>query len=110
MLVVRRATVTDVLRPLRDLGLIDYARGQISILDRAGLEARLRVLPNHCQRTCLAAIDSHQRRVAKSQPQLSSQARVMALVAERFSWWVAARISINSRQKTACLLFGIRSA
>jgi hypothetical protein len=39
MLGVRRASVTDVLGPLRDRGLIQYARGVITVLDRLGLEA-----------------------------------------------------------------------
>jgi CRP-like cAMP-binding protein len=39
MLGVRRASVTDVLRPLQDRGWIESKRGQISILDRGGLES-----------------------------------------------------------------------
>jgi len=38
MLGVRRASVTDVLRPLQDKGWIESKRGHINILDRAGLE------------------------------------------------------------------------
>jgi CRP-like cAMP-binding protein len=40
MLGARRASVTDVLRPLQTDGLVRSHRGQITILDRAGLEAR----------------------------------------------------------------------
>ena len=39
MLGVRRASVTDVLRPLRDRGLIANSRGAITVLNRKGLEA-----------------------------------------------------------------------
>ena len=39
MLGVRRASVSEVLKPLRERGLIDYTRGQIKILEPAGLEA-----------------------------------------------------------------------
>jgi len=39
MLGTRRASVTDVLIPLRDRGLISYARGTITVLNRNGLEA-----------------------------------------------------------------------
>jgi len=39
MLGVRRASVSEVLKPLRDQGLVDYTRGQITILNAAGLEA-----------------------------------------------------------------------
>jgi CRP-like cAMP-binding protein len=38
MLGVRRASVTDVLYPLHQLGLVSNGRGAITILDRAGLE------------------------------------------------------------------------
>ena len=39
MLGVRRATVTDVLQPLKERGWIGSNRGEISILDRKGLES-----------------------------------------------------------------------
>jgi Mn-dependent DtxR family transcriptional regulator len=39
MLGVRRASVTDVLRPLQALGLVGHRRGRVTVLDRAGLEA-----------------------------------------------------------------------
>ena len=38
MLGVRRSSVTEVLRPLQQDGLIDYRRGKMVILDRKGLE------------------------------------------------------------------------
>lgn len=40
MLGVRRSSVTEVLRPLQNLGLIRNSRGTIKIVDRTGLEAR----------------------------------------------------------------------
>jgi CRP-like cAMP-binding protein len=40
MLSVRRPSVTDVLRPLQEDGLIRYHRGKMTVLDRQGLEAR----------------------------------------------------------------------
>ncbi len=40
MLGARRASVTEVLRPLQEAGLVRSWRGVLSILDRAGLEAR----------------------------------------------------------------------
>ncbi len=39
MLGVRRSSVTEVLRPLQDKGLIENERGKIKILDRKSLEA-----------------------------------------------------------------------
>lgn len=39
MLGVRRASVSEVCQALQAAGLIDYVRGQITILDRCGLEA-----------------------------------------------------------------------
>jgi len=39
MLGVQRAGVSIVARQLKDAGLIDYTRGRVAILDRAGLEA-----------------------------------------------------------------------
>lgn len=38
MLGVRRASVTLVLRPLQDQGLIRYSRGRVTVVDRIGLE------------------------------------------------------------------------
>jgi CRP-like cAMP-binding protein len=40
MLGARRASVTEALRPLQKAGLVQSHRGRITILDRAGLEAR----------------------------------------------------------------------
>lgn len=39
MLGVRRMSVTDVLKPLQDAGLIRTRRGRVTVLDRPGLEA-----------------------------------------------------------------------
>ena len=39
MLGVRRASVTEVLRPLQDRGWIKSNRGEITIMDRKGLES-----------------------------------------------------------------------
>lgn len=39
MLGVRRASVTDVLRPLQADGLVGHRRGRVTVLDRPGLEA-----------------------------------------------------------------------
>ncbi len=38
MLEVRRASISDVLRPLQEWGVIRSRRGQITVLDRGGLE------------------------------------------------------------------------
>lgn len=40
MLGVTRASVNEVARQLQDAGVITYSRGRVTILDRAGLEAR----------------------------------------------------------------------
>jgi hypothetical protein len=42
MLGVRRACVSDVLRPLEERGMIHNGRGAIEIRDRAGLESLAR--------------------------------------------------------------------
>src|SRR4029077_1677908 len=39
MLGVRRSTVSEVLEPLKEQGLIRYSRGKITVLDREGLKA-----------------------------------------------------------------------
>jgi CRP-like cAMP-binding protein len=55
MLGVRRASVTEVLQPLRERGLIANSRGVITILDRKGLEAA------SCE--CYSAIKSEYERL-----------------------------------------------
>ena len=40
MLGVRRSSVTEVLQELKELGLINYTRGKIKVVDREGLEER----------------------------------------------------------------------
>jgi CRP-like cAMP-binding protein len=55
MLGVRRASVSDVLRPLQDRRWIESNRGTITILDRAGLES------GSCE--CYARITEHQRQM-----------------------------------------------
>src|SRR3712207_2878595 len=40
MMGVRRASVTEAAGVFQDEGLINYSRGHITIIDRAGLEAR----------------------------------------------------------------------
>jgi CRP-like cAMP-binding protein len=39
MLGVRRSTVSEVLEPLKEQGLIRYSRGKFTVLDREGLKA-----------------------------------------------------------------------
>ena len=39
MLGVRRSSVTEVLQPLKEKGLVSNSRGTIRIVDRKGLEA-----------------------------------------------------------------------
>ena len=39
MLGVRRSSVTEVLRPLQEQGLIDNGRGKVRVVNRKGLEA-----------------------------------------------------------------------
>ena len=55
MLGVQRTTVSAVAKALQDQGLIAYRRGAISILDRAGVEAR------SCE--CHGAVERHFREV-----------------------------------------------
>ena len=48
MLGVRRASVSEVLHPLQEAGLVDSVRGKITILNRPGLEAAVvRMLPRN---------------------------------------------------------------
>ena len=55
MLGVRRASVSDVLRPLQDAGLVNSVRGHITILNRPALEA------GSCE--CYRVIANQQRRL-----------------------------------------------
>jgi CRP-like cAMP-binding protein len=55
MLGVRRASVTEVAQELRRAGLIRYSRGQVTVVDRPGLEA------NACE--CYHAADAEMNRV-----------------------------------------------
>jgi CRP-like cAMP-binding protein len=57
MLGVRRASVTEVLRPIQDRGWIQSNRGQITILDRKGLES------GSCE--CYGVIAQQQRELLK---------------------------------------------
>jgi Mn-dependent DtxR family transcriptional regulator len=45
MLAVRRTSVTDAGSKLKAAGIINYSRGEIKILDRAGLLKLSRTLP-----------------------------------------------------------------
>jgi Mn-dependent DtxR family transcriptional regulator len=40
MLGVRRSSVSEVLEPLQESGLIRYSRGKFTVLNREGLKAR----------------------------------------------------------------------
>ena len=55
MLGVRRAGVTVAMRKLQDAGLVTYSRGQVEILDRAGLEGA------SCE--CYATVRAHAERL-----------------------------------------------
>jgi CRP-like cAMP-binding protein len=55
MLGARRASVTDVLRPLQDRGWIQSKRGEITVLDRKGLES------GSCE--CYRIITDHQKQL-----------------------------------------------
>jgi CRP-like cAMP-binding protein len=57
MLGVRRASVSEVLRPIQDRGWIQSNRGQITILDRKGLES------GSCE--CYGVITQQQRELLK---------------------------------------------
>jgi CRP-like cAMP-binding protein len=53
MLGVRRASVTEILKPLHDQGLVDNSRGMITVLNRDGLER----LSCECYRKVKAEFD-----------------------------------------------------
>jgi CRP-like cAMP-binding protein len=55
MLGVRRASISDVLAPLRDAGMIQYSRGHVTVLDRKRLEE------NSCE--CYGEIVQQHRRL-----------------------------------------------
>jgi Mn-dependent DtxR family transcriptional regulator len=60
MLGVRREGVTEGALKLQEQGLIRYARGRISVLDRAGLEKRT------CE--CYAVVKTEYDRLLPAQP------------------------------------------
>jgi hypothetical protein len=55
MLGVRRASVSEVLRPLQDRGWLQSKRGEITIMDRKGLQS------GSCE--CYGIISEHQKRL-----------------------------------------------
>jgi hypothetical protein len=60
----RRATVTLSTESLRAVGLISYAHGRVTIIDRAGLEAAA----CECYRTITTELDGVVRRAQQSRP------------------------------------------
>ena len=60
MLGVRRETVTDAAQKLQRMGLIQYRRGHIVVLDRPGLERRV------CE--CYAAVSQEYERLLRFRP------------------------------------------